>query len=141
VPLKTPVDALNVTPAGNVPDSLRVAAGYPLAVTVKLPALPTVNVALLALVIAGAWLTVRAKFCVAAEPTPLEAVNVRLYVPPEPAVGVPLSTPVDALNVTPVGNAPDSLRVAAGNPLAVTVKLLALPTVNVALLALAIAGA
>ena len=43
----------------------------------------------------------------------------------------PLSTPVDALKVTPVGNAPDSPRVAAGNPLAATVKLPALPTVNV----------
>ena len=36
------------------PVSLKVAAGNPLAVTVKLPAVPTVNVALLALVIAGA---------------------------------------------------------------------------------------
>ena len=123
VPLSTPLDALKVTPAGNAPDSLRVGAGDPLAVTVKLPALPTVNVVLLALVIAGAWLTVSVKLCVAAEPTPLEAVNVRLYVPAVPTAGVPLNTPVDALKVTPVGNAPDSPRVAAGNPLAVTVKL------------------
>ena len=52
--------------------------------------------------------------------------------PAVPTAGVPLNTPVDALKVTPVGNAPDSPRVAAGNPLAVTVKLPALPTVNVA---------
>jgi hypothetical protein len=140
VPLNTPVDALKVTPVGNAPDSLRVAAGNPLAVTVKLPALPTVNVALLTLVIAGAWLTVRVKLCVAGEPTPLEAVIVRLYVPSEPAAGVPLNTPVDALKVTPAGKVPDSLRASAGNPLAVTVKLPALPTVNVALLTLVIAG-
>jgi hypothetical protein len=68
VPLNTPVDALKVTPVGNVPDSLRVAAGKPLAVIVKLPAVPTVNVALLALVIAGAWSMVSVKLCVAAGP-------------------------------------------------------------------------
>ena len=53
--------ALKVTPLGNAPDSPRVAGGNPLAVRVKLPALPTVNVALLALVIAGAWSTVSVK--------------------------------------------------------------------------------
>jgi hypothetical protein len=140
VPLNTPVDALKVTPAGKVPDSLRVSAGNPLAVTVKLLALPTVNAALLALVIAGAWSIVSVKLCVAAEPTPLEAVIVRLYAPAVPAAGVPLSTPVDALKVTPVGNAPDSLKVGAGDPLAVTVKLPALPTLKAALLALVITG-
>ena len=114
VPLSTPVDALNVTPVGNTPDSLRVAVGNPLAVRVKLPALPTVNVALLALVIAGAWLTVSVKLWLAGWPTPFAAVKVTAYVPPEPAAGVPLSTPVEALKVTPVGNAPDSLSVEAG---------------------------
>ena len=78
---------------------------------------------------------------VAGVPTLLEAVNVKLYVPPVPTAGVPLNTPVDALKVTPVGNAPDSLSVGTGEPLAVTVKLPALPTVNVTLLALVIAGA
>jgi hypothetical protein len=117
-----------------------VAAGNPLAVTVKLPAVPTVNVALLALVMAGGWSMVSVKLCVAAVPTPFVAVNVRLYVPPVPAAGVPLNTPVDALKVTPFGNAPDSLSVDAGNPPAVIVKLPAVPTVNVALLALVIAG-
>ena len=60
--------------------------------------------------------------------------------PPVPAAGVPLSTPVEELNVSPVGNVPVSPKVAAGNPLAVTVKLPAVPTVNVALLALVIDG-
>jgi hypothetical protein len=45
---------LNVTPLGNAPVSLNVGAGLPVAVTGKVPAVPTVNVALFALVIAGA---------------------------------------------------------------------------------------
>ena len=53
--------------------------------------------------------------------------------PPVPAPGVPLNTPVVELNVSPAGNVPVSPKVAAGNPLAVTVKLPAVPTVNVAL--------
>ena len=58
MPLNTPVAALNVIPDGKVPDSARVGAGNPLAVTEKPPPLPTLNAALLALVIAGAWSTV-----------------------------------------------------------------------------------
>ena len=46
--------AVNVTPEGNVPVWLNVGAGKPVAVSVKLPAAPTANVALLALVMAGA---------------------------------------------------------------------------------------
>jgi len=45
---------LNVTPAGSEPVSLSVGAGVPVAVTVNVPAVPTVNVVLLALVIDGA---------------------------------------------------------------------------------------
>ena len=45
---------VNVTPLGRGPDSLIVAAGVPLVVIVKLPAAPTENVVLAALVIAGA---------------------------------------------------------------------------------------
>jgi hypothetical protein len=85
--------------------------------------------------------TVSVKLWLAGWPTPFAAVKVTAYVPPAPAAGVPLSTPVDVLNVTPAGNAPDSVRVHDGNPLAVTVKLPALPTVNVALLVLVIAEA
>ena len=52
--------ALNVTPVGSVSllFSLSVGVGTPLAVTVKLPAVPTVKVVWSALVKAGAWLTV-----------------------------------------------------------------------------------
>ena len=52
IPLRTP--ALKVTPLGNVPDSLMAGAGYPVADTVNNPEEPTVNVVLIALVIAGA---------------------------------------------------------------------------------------
>jgi hypothetical protein len=44
----------NVTPLGLVPVSLNVGTGTPVDVIVKLPAAPTVNVVLVALVIAGA---------------------------------------------------------------------------------------
>jgi hypothetical protein len=47
-------------------------------VTVNDPAVPTVNVVLLALVIAGAWFTVSVKVCVALGPTPFAAVKVKL---------------------------------------------------------------
>ena len=46
-----------------------------MAVTVKLPAVPVVKVVLVALVMAGAWLTVRVKFCVAFGETLLVAVT------------------------------------------------------------------
>jgi len=67
---------LNVTPLGSGPVSVTAGVGFPVVVTVKLPAVPTVNAVLLALVIAGAWFTVSVKLCVAAVPTPLFAVNV-----------------------------------------------------------------
>jgi hypothetical protein len=70
------VAALKVTPAGSVPDSLKVAAGEPLKVTVKLPALPTVKVALLALVIAGAESMASMTLWLACWPTPFVAVKV-----------------------------------------------------------------
>ena len=72
---------LTVLPRPGVMDpvalSLRVGAGKPEADTVKLPAWPTVRAALLELVKAGAWLTVRVKLCVAL-PAVLVAVKVRL---------------------------------------------------------------
>jgi hypothetical protein len=140
VPLRTPVAGVNVTPAGNVPVSANVGAGNPVAVTVKVPAAPTLKVALFALVIIGASFTVSVKLCGALLPTLLVAVNMIEYVLPVPAAGVPLSTPVVVLNVTPVGNAPVSLNVGAGNPVAVTVKVPAVPTVNVVLLPLVMVG-
>ena len=95
----------NVTPVGRVPVSVSVGVGIPVVVTVKLPAVPTVKVVLVALVIAGAWLTVRVKLWVAEKP--LAAVKVRVIdaagarlpgVPASVAVPLPLST-----NVTPAG--------------------------------------
>ena len=67
----------NVTPAGSAtPPSVRVGSGNPVAVTVKVPAAPIVNLIALALVIAGACFTVNVKLCVTGVPTPLVAVNV-----------------------------------------------------------------
>jgi hypothetical protein len=43
----------NVTPLGSAPVSVKDGVGAPVAITVKLPAVPTVNVVLAALVIAG----------------------------------------------------------------------------------------
>jgi hypothetical protein len=57
VPLRVPVPfplSLNVTPLGSAPVSLSEGVGLPVVVTVKLPAVPTVNAVLFALVIAGA---------------------------------------------------------------------------------------
>jgi hypothetical protein len=133
---------LNVTPLGNVPDSLIVGVGDPVAVTANLPEEPTVNVVLAALVNIGVWLavpTVSVKLWIAFVPTPLLAVNVIGYIPVVPDAGMPLSTP--PLNVTPLGNVPDSLIAGAGNPVAVTLNVPDEPTVNVVLMALVIAGA
>jgi hypothetical protein len=54
-------------------------------------------------------------------------------------VGVPDRTPV-VVSVTPVGRAPDSVNVGAGEPVAVTVNVPAAPFVNVVLLAEVITG-
>ena len=67
VPPRTPVEELNVTPEGSAPDSDKVGAGIPVAVTVNEPAEPTVKVVLFTLVIAGGTdevFTVRLKFWV-----------------------------------------------------------------------------
>ncbi len=74
--------------------------------TVKVPAVPTVKVVPLALLMTGAWSTTSVKVCVVPMPTELEGVKVRSYTPPVPACGVPLSTPVDGLNETPLGSVP-----------------------------------
>ena len=142
VPLRTYVEELNVTPLGNVPDSLIVGVGDPVAVTANVPDEPTVNVVLVALVNIGDWLaatTVSVKLWTAFAPTPLFAVNVIGYVPDVPDAGMPLRTP--ALKVTPLGSIPDSLIAGAGNPVAVTLNVPDEPIVNVVLVALVIAGA
>jgi muconolactone delta-isomerase len=142
VPLRTYVEVLNVTPLGNVPDSLIVGVGDPVAVAAKVPADPTVNVVLVALVKIGDWLavtTVSVKLWTAFVPTSLLAVNVIGYVPAVPDAGMPLRTP--ALKVTPLGKFPDSLIAGTGNPAAITLNVPDEPVVNVVLVALVIAGA
>jgi hypothetical protein len=69
----------------------------------------------------------------------LVAVSVIGYVPPVPAAGVPLRRPAE-LRVTPLGKAPVSLNVGAGTPEAIAWKLPFVPTANVVLFALEIAG-
>jgi hypothetical protein len=56
--------------------------------------------------LATAAFTVSVKLWLAVVPTPLLAINVNGYVVLVPAAGVPLSTPVPWLKVTPIGNAP-----------------------------------
>ncbi len=83
VPLKVAVPfplSTKDTPLGNAPDSLRLAVGNPVVVTVKLPRLPSVKVVLLALLIVGAWLTV----C----DTPEEVLPLKLLSPAYVAVRV-----------------------------------------------------
>jgi len=147
VPLSVAVPfplSVKVTPLGSAPVSARDGIGVPVAVTVNVPRVPTVNVVLLALVITGAVFTVSMKLWLTGEPTPLVAVNVMVDVPLVPDAGVPLSVPVPfplSVKVTPLGSVPDSLSVGLGNPVVVTVKLPGAPTVKVALFALVMAGA
>ena len=75
VSVGVPVSApwLNEIPVGNAPDSVTVGVGVPEAVTEKLLSLPSVKVAELAEVMAGAASTVRVNDWLAAGPTPLAA--------------------------------------------------------------------
>lgn len=87
-----------------------------------------------------AWLdfTKREKFCVASGNLTLCAVKISGK---EPAVsGVPLSSPVGAVKVTPLGSVPVYVSVGVGRPVAVTVKLPTASFVKVVVLALVIAG-
>src|ERR1043165_8227362 len=140
----------NVTPPGSAPVSLMfidAPLGKPVAVTVNVPAVPTLNVALFGLVIDGGSCTVSVKLCVPFGVTPLFAVMVIAYVPPVPAFGMPASVAVPlplSTNVTPPGSAPVSLRTIdapLGKPVVVTVNVPATPTLNVAAFALVMAGA
>ena len=54
MPLRTPVEVLNVTPDGKPPVSLKDGVGFPVAVTVNVPTTPTVKLVLCAEVIAAA---------------------------------------------------------------------------------------
>jgi hypothetical protein len=146
MPAKVPVPFLlskNVTPLGSAPVSVKDGTGKPVAVTGNVPAVPTVNAVLLALLIAGGWSTVNVKVCVASVPIPLWALTVIVYVPPVPAPGVPLRVAVPfplSVKATPIGSVPDSLRLGAGKPVVVTEKVPTAPTVKVVPLALVMAG-
>jgi hypothetical protein len=85
--------------------------------------------------------TFKVKFWVAFWPTPLLAVNTRLYIPPMFAAGVPLKIPVAGSKLTPAGNVPLRLNVGVGKPVAVTVNVSAVPTTNVVVGKLVTAGA
>ena len=89
-----------------------------MAVTVKVPAVPTAKVVESADVMDGAWSTVSVKSWVAFGLTPLAAVMVIGYVPPVPAAGVPDSTS-GRVRDTPLGRVPVSVNVEAGVPMAV----------------------
>ena len=91
-------------------------------------------------VVVLAFCTVRVKFWVAFGNVPLLAVNVKGYVPAVPAAGVPLKIPVAGAKDTPVGKEPVMERVGAGEPVAVTVKVFAMPTVKVVAFALVMTG-
>src|SRR4029077_202198 len=143
VPLSVPVPSplsWKVTPAGKAPLVI-LGVGNPVVVTVNVPATPTWNAAVFALVIVGAWPTVSVKFCVPFGLTPFWAVNVMGNVPV--AVDVPLSVPVPSplsWKVTPAGKAP-LVMLGVGNPVVVTVNVPAAPTWNEVEFALVIAGA
>src|ERR1700677_1898587 len=75
-------------------------------------------------------MAVRVKLSVAAGEIPLLAVMVMENTPVfVVTAGVPESTPLEE-KVTPDGRAPDSVKVGAGNPVPVTAKLLAVPSLN-----------
>jgi hypothetical protein len=66
---------LSVTPLGSAPLSVNVGGGNPAAITVNDDANPEPNDMLAPLMIAGAWSTIRVKFCVALGNAPFTAVN------------------------------------------------------------------
>jgi hypothetical protein len=69
--------SVKVTPEGKATPPRAIAgAGNPVVITLKLPGVPTVKVVAFALVIAGAWFTVRVKACAGVLPTVLVAVKV-----------------------------------------------------------------
>ena len=88
-------------------------------------------------VIAGQT-TFSVKFWTASGRVPLVAVNTSGNVPV--CVAVPPRTLVAGVNVMPAGSGPACDTVGAGKPVVVTVKLSAVPTVNVSVVPLVIAG-
>ena len=112
-----------------------------MAVTGKLKAVPTLAVYEPALVMAGAWSTVKAKLWVTV-PAALVAEMMNVEVPT--VVGVPERVAVPlaaATKVTLAGRPPTSVRAGAGVPTVVTLKEKAVPTLAVYEPALVMAGA
>ena len=100
--------------------------------------MPTVNVSVLPLVIAGGALTATVKLCVAFGSVPLAAVSVTGKDPL--CVGVPESSPADD-KVMPVGSVPAvTLTVGAGIPVITTWNVPEVSSANVAVLALVMIG-
>ncbi len=86
-------------------------------------------------------MTVRVKLWVAAVPTPLLAWIVNVNGEPVLLVGVPVMAPVVVFREAQGGKVPaEMLKVGAGEPVAVTVKVPALLTEKVAALVLVIVG-
>src|SRR5690349_11845241 len=75
-----------------------------------------------------------------AVPTELTAMKLIGQVPIDAAAGLPASTPLAGVKVTPAGSAPDWEIEGVGDPVAVTVNELADPTMKVAAFALVMAG-
>jgi hypothetical protein len=92
---------LNVTGLGSAPVSISEGVGLPVAVTVKLPAVPTNNDTLFALVITGAAETVIVSVALPVPPA-FVALTVTVDVPA--AVGVPEITPVEVFTEAHDGN-------------------------------------
>src|SRR5215469_5715587 len=108
------------------------------------PAEAAVNVAFAFDLKLGASRTVRVKVCWTVAPTPLSALMVIGYTPPEPTAGVPESSHskgVGSVTVTPAGRLPVTENVGAGKPVAASAKLPAVPTVKVVLAPDVITGA
>lgn len=127
----------NVTPLGRVPLPATTALGVPEVVTVKLPGLPTANVAELALVMVGPALTTSVKFCVALGKLPFAAVKTMLgYVPAATDEVDNNAAPNELVpSVTPTGS-PEALIVASGEPNVVTLNEKGEPASQVAVLLL-----
>jgi hypothetical protein len=103
-PETTPEVASRVMPAGSAPaDTVNVGAGYPVATTVELYAVPTVGLGSDAVVIHGASRTVTVYAC-ASDPKMFVAVIVNVAGPA--AVVTPDTAPVFASKLNPAGSAP-----------------------------------
>ena len=139
--------SVKVTPSGRAPASVSDGVGAPVAATLNDPSVPTVNVTLFPLVMAGADVmafTVNVNVCCALGETPLLAIKVMLNGLPTAEEGVPLSVAVPSplsLKFTPAGRVPVAASNGTGRPVVVTLKDPNVPTTNVVLFALVMASA